>query len=383
MDRASRRPLLGTLLIIMLLGLASACASSTPKELRIGVMATFTGTAGQDSGRSTREGAGLAVQEFNAAGGLVIEGQPYTISLVFADDESTPDIAVSAVRELISQDKVVGLIGPQYSNVAIPVSVIAEQAQLPMISPMSTNPETTANKRFVFRAGFLDSQQGLAMAEFAYRSLEGRSAAVIYDIANRYNRELAEIFRDRFEEFGGTVVAFEGYTTGTTDFRPAMERIAAAEPDVVFLPNLIEDTLPQGLLARELGVDAVFLGSDAWAPYRLTGYEAFDGAYFTRHWSHLLDTERSQEFVDAYEARYNRLPLSTAAMTYDATWMLLEAMKQAASLEPEQIRAALAGLRYDGVSGTIVFAGNGDPQKQVVIEEIRNGDIVFHQTVGP
>jgi branched-chain amino acid transport system substrate-binding protein len=143
----------------------------------------------------------------------------------------------------------------------------AEQAKVPMISPRSTNQETTAGKRYVFRANFTDGLQGDVVARFARNSLENERAAVLYDIASPYNRGLAEVFQRVFTQAGGTLVASETYTTGKTTFQPQLERIRAGNPDVVFLPNYENEIPNQARQIRDMGIEATLLGADSWGVY--------------------------------------------------------------------------------------------------------------------
>lgn len=203
--------------------------------IRIGVVASLS-EAVAEIGKSTIDGAQLAVQEINNVGGVEVGGRQHQMELVIEDDQDKPEVAVSVVQKLINQEAVVAIVGPQLSRNAIPAADVAEQARIPLISPVSTNPETTANKRYVFRTTFVDPFQGQVMARFAFRNLGAQKAAVLYDVASAYNRGIAEVFKQAFEENGGQVVAFESYTTGQQQLSAQFDRIRASRSDVLFCP---------------------------------------------------------------------------------------------------------------------------------------------------
>lgn len=372
------------LLSLLAVGLSACGPARQQPEIRIGVLASFSGAGAINSGNATMESANLAAQQINNAGGLDINGVKHKITLVFGDDENNPGRAVDAARKLLLQDTVVALIGPQYSSNAIPVASVAEMARVPMISPMSTNARTTADKQFVFRVGFVDDAQGKALASFAQQEFNARRGAVLYDIASDYNRGMAETFKRQFEANGGTIVAFEAYTTGTTDFRAALQRIQEASPAVLFLPNYSADAIAQATQAREIGITASILGSDGWTSMRVATVPALQGAFFTQHWHIEVQNPQSQRFVADYLAAYQREPLETAALTYDAFQLLFLAMQQQKSSAPEQIQRGLASITaYEGVSGTIGYHGTGDPVKAVMIVQINDGKSTFYKLVKP
>jgi len=372
--------------VVMILSLGLAACRSQPNELRIGILATLSEGDVEVSGIPTVNAARLMADEVNAAGGLEIAGRRYMITLVVEDNGATPEMAVAAASQLINQENVIALIGPQYSSQAIPVAHIAEQARVPMISPISTNPQTTLDKRYVFRAGFLDDFQGLALAQFALSELGAQRAAVLYNVADPYSREIAEVFRQVFENAGGVVTAFESYITGETDFTPHLTRIQTQGCDVLFFPNFSDDVLLQAQQAREMGMTTPFLGSDGWEPMALVSVPEVQGAFTSRHWHSASTTPASIEFVAAYREAYN-LPIEdvndTAALTYDSLGMMLQAIQEAGSTDADAIRDALAYMQYEGVTGTIQFAGTGDPIKSAVITQYMDGVEVFYSVVNP
>jgi len=232
-------------------------------EVVIGVIAPLTGDLPK-VGQSTVEAAEMAVDEINAECGIEIDGEAYEVVIVVEDDERKAESAVAAATRLIVEDEVVAIIGPQASAQAVPAGQVANDRETPMISPWSTNPATTLDRPWVFRAAFLDSFQGQVDAEFAMTELGAQEAAVLYDIAGDYPKGLAEFFQASFTEQGGEVVAFESFTTGDTDFSSQLTNIIAAEPDVLFTPQYYSEVPLIVQQARELGYEGAILGSDSW-----------------------------------------------------------------------------------------------------------------------
>ncbi|MCK5351749.1 ABC transporter substrate-binding protein, partial [bacterium] len=233
-------------------------------EIRIGIIAYLKGEYADLDGAAMVNASKMALTSLDPDGGLMIGSRRHRVKLVTAGINNVPEEAVAAATELINRENVVAIIGPQFSNDAIPAGEIAERASIPMICPISTNPEVTTGREYVFRMSFLDDLQGSAMADFAIGYLEIRSAAVLFDIADLYSRGIAEVFRTRFMESGGKVLAFESYTSGEQDFTQQLNRIADRKPEVLYLPTYSEDTIMQAQQARKLGIDSVLLGSDGW-----------------------------------------------------------------------------------------------------------------------
>ncbi len=374
-------------LFVGLLALALVAACGAPaaqvEPIRIGVIAPLTGQF-VENGISTRQAADLAIKDINAQGGLLVDGVRRPVVLIYGDDQDNPEIAVNVAKRMINQDKVVALVGLPFSRMAIPVANIAEQARIPLISSTSTNPKTTAGKKYVFRVTFTDPFQGSVMAQFARNDLKVERAAVLYDEASDYNRGIAEVFKQVFTESGGTVVSFEPYITGATDFRAALGRIKANQAQVLFLPNYYTEVPLQAQQARELGMDIPLLGSDGWDIKALAPLPELDGAYISQSWHPDTANPPAQVFIKAYQAAYNgAVPYDIEANTYDTFGLLFQAIQNQKSSDPEAIRAGLANLRYTGVTGQITFHGSGDPAKIAVIVQFKDGTNVFHQSVNP
>jgi branched-chain amino acid transport system substrate-binding protein len=372
------------------LALASCDRSRPPPrsatELHVGVLAELSGPRSATSGIPTMRAAQLAAEQANRAGGLEVAGRRYRVVLHVIDNRDTEQGATSGARRLINEFQVSAIVGPQASRLAIPVAHIAENARVPLITPMSTHPRVTAGKRYVFRTSFVDDVQGRSMARFAVDDLEASRGAVLFDESNPYNRHLAETFRAAFQRLGGEVVAYESYTSDdATDFRLQLQRIRDAGPQVLVLPNYTADARIQLRQAREVGFTGAILGSDAWEFAALAAeVPAAEGAYLTHHWHPDALGSGVAEFRQQFRTAYNTAPQATAAATFDAMGLIFRAVRARASTDPESIRAGLAETRdFAGVTGPISFCGTGDPLKGVVVLRMEGGRVHFHARMQP
>ncbi|MEM8640755.1 MAG: ABC transporter substrate-binding protein [Cyanobacteria bacterium P01_G01_bin.54] len=361
-----------------------ACSPGANQEIVIGAIVPLTGEVSLTSGRPTLKGIELAAQEVNDAGGLIIKGKPYPVILKVADNEDDPNTAAAVATQLINQDDVVALVGIPLSRNAIPVAKVAEEAAIPMISSKSTNPETTAQKQYVFRSTFTDTFQAEVIAKLVKEELQLQRAAVLYDVASEYNKYLAESFQTAFEALGGEIVAFETYVTGDRLFTAQLETIQAAQPDVLFLPNYPVEVLDQAQQVQELGLDVTLIGADAWTGFGNFSDPSLTGSLYTSDWSEDLDNDQTPIFIAAYRQQYDEAPTSAAALSYDATQLLFQAIRDQENFEPAMIREGLAQIRdYPGVTGSISYGNGGDPRKDAAVLRVEDGQGVFFRLVRP
>ncbi len=345
----------------------------------------LSGVDPETSGRPTTEGAELAAAEVNAAGGITIGGVAHRVRLVIRDDAARAEAATAAARALINIDDVDALVGPQVSPLAVPVASVAEAAGVPMISPMSSAAATTENKRYVFRLAFLDSLQSDVLGRFAAEHLNARRAAVLFDIAAPYSVGLAARFRESFEARGGRVVAYESFTTDAGEsFTEQATRIHAASPDILYLPNDTAFVAAQLRDMKAAGVDTPILGTDGWDPRVIAKIPESDGAFVSHQWHPDIDLPETRAFVARYRETYGTTPKSTAAMTYDAVRLLLDATTRMGAKSPDAIRRGLLATRdYRGATGVITFDGLNDPRRSVVINRLSQGRVELFTRIDP
>jgi branched-chain amino acid transport system substrate-binding protein len=334
-------------------------------------------------GQSSKEGAELAIQEWNDKGGLLGK----KIEWVIGDSQCDAKAATDAANKVIDQDKVKFIIGEVCSSASIPVSVIANQKKVLQISPTSTNPKVTVNedgtvKPFTFRACFLDPFQGDVMAGIAMTDLKAKTAAVMYDKGNDYVLGLAGYFKDPFEKKGGKVVVYEAYTADDTDFSAILSKVADAKPDVLFLPDYYPKVNLIAKQAKEKGIKAVLLGGDGWDSADLD-VQAVDGGYHSNHYAPSDPRPAVQGFLSTYKAKYGKEPDALAVLAYDAANILFESIKKANTNDTEKVRAAMSAIQVEGISGKITFDKNNNPIKTASLIHITGGKKVFVKFVTP
>ncbi|MCB0351131.1 MAG: ABC transporter substrate-binding protein, partial [Bdellovibrionales bacterium] len=210
----------------------SASQVSDSKEILVGEFGSMTGSEAT-FGISTHRGIELAVSEANDAGG--IKGKQ--IKLISLDDQGKAEEAASVVTRLITQSKVVAILGEVASSRSLAAAPIAQKHQVPMISPSSTNPKVTETGDYIFRVCFIDPFQGYVMAKFASENLNMKTVAILKDVKSDYSVGLADYFKKTFEEKGGKVVSEESYVSGDIDFKAQLTQVRAQKPDAIFIPG--------------------------------------------------------------------------------------------------------------------------------------------------
>ncbi|MBF0480133.1 MAG: ABC transporter substrate-binding protein [Desulfovibrionaceae bacterium] len=371
----------------------AAPAAFGADTLKIGFNIPLTGDI-PDVGESSKNAAELLKKQVNAAGGVEIGGKKYTLDFVYEDNESKAESALSAARKLITQDKVIGMVGPQSSKQAVPAGETANELKTPMIAPWSTNPNTTKNRPYVFRACFLDTFQGPVAAMFAKQEFSAKKAAVLYDIASDYPKGLAEDFKAAFEKINGpgSVVAFETFTTKDVDFSAQLTNIVKSGADVLFVPQYYNEVPLIVKQAKALGWKNPILGSDSWGSGDLMGLCGDDckGFFFVTHYAAAGAQGATKDFIDKYQAAYTKTPDDVAALTWDAINLLLTGIKNAGvtgdvAKDREAVKDALQKVKdFDGITGKMSFPSGGDPVKCAVVVKIdEQGKFSFFKSVCP
>ncbi|MDR0402349.1 MAG: ABC transporter substrate-binding protein [Treponema sp.] len=334
-------------------------------------------------GTESRDGALLAIDEINAAGGLL--GKKLT--LIAEDDEGDAAKSLNAFTKLVSRDKVSFVLGSSTSGATMAMTIPAQQAKVILISPSATNTEVTRAGDYIFRACFIDPFQGVVGADFAYDTLNARRAAVLYDAGADYNTGLAEAFKTQFAKNGGEVVADEAYQSGDVDFNAQVTRIRAANPDVVYLPNYYNDVALQAKQLRAQGINVPLLGGDGWdSLIDNAGDEALNGFWSAGFAADTTDP-RGQAFVRAYQTKFNKPASQFAALGYDTMMLVINGIKAAGTFDTAAVKDAMAKLNGPYVTGNIRFDANRDPIKGAAILEIvrKDGKLVnaYKTTVNP
>lgn len=382
--------------ILVALAMSTLLASSAAfavEPIKIGFPIPLTGEIPK-VGEGSRFAAEMLKDEINAAGGLEVGGVKYPLEFIYEDNESKPESAVNVTMKLIERDKVVALVGPQSSRQAVPAAEVADNSEVPMISPWATNPDVTYERPWVFRAAFLDPFQAPVAANFAEKQFNAKKAAVLFEVSNDYSKGLADFFKQTWEKKHGegSVVAFESHGPKDQDFSAQITKIIAAKPDFIFLPenySFVALIVPQ---ARDLGYKGPFMGSDAWGSAELTSLcgEPCNGQFFSTHYAAAGAKGATKEFIDKYQAKYGYVPDDIAALTWDAVNIVLKAIQDVGEVKPdleeerEAIRDAMANIKsFEGITGTMSFDEQGDPIKCAVVVRVENGEFLFTESVCP
>ncbi|HYF83423.1 MAG TPA: ABC transporter substrate-binding protein [Clostridia bacterium] len=365
---------------------ASSATSSSPASevVKVGFMGPLTGDSSV-YGESSLNAVNMYFEKVNKNGGLLGK----QVQIVSYDTKGDSTEAVNVVKRLTGQDKVIGIIGPNGSGQAIPISSVLEEMKIPDISEIATNPKVTVLdgkiKPFNFRACFIDPYQGSVAAGFAVDVLKSKKAAILYDIGDDYSTGLTQFFEETYKAKGGEIVAKEAWKTGEVDFRAQLTKIKATQPDVIFMPYLFKEVSLSARQARELGITATFLGSDTWPSEQLLtmGGDAIENSYFVNH----LDMEDPsvKSFVDEYKAKFGKAPEITGFLATDASAMLEDAVKRANSFDGVKIKDALETTNISGITGNIkIGKDTHNPEgKEAAIIKITGGKFVFQQKYTP
>ena len=389
-----RRLLMVTVVFFVAAGLGVCAFAKGPESIRIGVNAPLTGDIPK-VGEGTKFAAQMWLEDVTAAGGIEVGGQKYKVELIIEDNESKAESAVKATTKLITEEDALTIVGPQSSKQAIPAGGKANELGTPMISPWSTNPDTTKDRPFVFRGCFLDPFQGPVVANFIKDEFGFKKAAVLYDVASDYPKGLAEFFKAAWEEQNGpgSVVAYESFTTKDTDFSSQLTKINNSGAEFLFTPQYYNEVALIVQQAHQLGWDKPIVGSDSWGSaetVKLCGKDCY-GLFFSTHYAAAGAKGATKAFIDRYEKEHGYVPDDVAALTWDAMRIVQTAIEGAGELTGDiekdriAVRDALASIKdFDGITGKMTFTEDGDPIKCAVIVRISDaGEFEFYKSVCP
>ncbi len=390
-----KRTLLVVTIISFFIGGLGVCGSAIAAEtIRIGVNAPLTGDIPK-VGEGTKFAAQMWLEDVNAAGGIEVGGKKYKVELIIEDNESKAESAVKANTKLITEEDVLAIVGPQSSKQAIPAGGKANELGTPMISPWSTNPDTTKDRPFVFRGCFLDPFQGPVVANFIKDEFGFKKAAVLYDVASDYPKGLAEFFKAAWEKQNGpgSVVAYESFTTKDADFSSQLTKINNSGAEVLFTPQYYNEVALIVQQAHQLGWNKPIVGSDSWGSaetVKLCGKDCY-GLFFSTHYAAAGAKGGTKAFIDRYAKEHGYVPDDVAALTWDAMRIVQTAIEGTGvitgdiKIDREAVRNALVTIKdFDGITGSMTFTEDGDPIKCAVIVRISDaGEFEFYKSVCP
>ncbi len=361
----------------------SADSTSQPAAtIKVGEFASLTGKEAA-FGQSSHKGTLLAVEEINAAGGVLGK----KIDFIYEDNRSTPGESATIAKKLITRDNVIAVLGEVASGRSLEAAPICQANKIPMISPSSTNPKVTETGDYIFRVCFTDPFQGKLLAEFGKRSLKAQKVAIFSDVSAPYSMGLAQYFREPFVAGGGQVVSEQKYTGGDKDFKAQLTAIKAANPDAIFVPGYYTEA---GLIvaqARQLGITVPLFGGDGWeAPelIQIAG-SALEGTYYSTHFSAENEDPKIKKFVADFRAKNNgETPDAMAALGYDSAMVLADAIKRAGTTDGPKLRDALAATKdYAGLTGKTTLDAQRNATKPAVIITVKDGKFKYVETISP
>ena len=378
----------GAVFMGVLTGCGGGSKGADGDTIKVGGVLEMTGGSAS-FGISSKNGIDLALKKINEKG--VLGGKK--LSLVVADTKSEASEATNAMQKVISQDKVVAVIGPNQSSAVIAAGAINNGSKVVDITPMGTNPDVTVDpktkkvKPYSFRTCFIDPFQGTVMASFASNDLKVKKAAIYIDNTSDYAKGLAQFFKENFVKNGGQVVIEEAYLQKDTDFKSTLTKIKAAQPDFIYIPGYYQEV---GLIvkqAREMGITVPMAGGDGWDSAKLpeiAGKAALENTFFSSLYSPDDTSDLNKEFVAEYKKAYNTNPDVFAALAYDSTLLVAKAIEDAGSADPAKIAEAMAKIKgFKGVSGEVTFNEEHNPIKSAVIIEHKDGKQTFKAKVNP
>lgn len=359
--------------------------SSCTKKEDVILIGEYGSLTGDDAtfGISTNKGIKMAFDEINSKGG--IKGKK--IKLITEDNQGKNEETAKVVNRLITQDKVVALIGEVASSRSLIAAPLAQKYGIPMVSPSSTNPDVTSKGDFIFRVCFIDPFQGLVMAKFAFENLKVKKAAIFRKNGDAYSEGLANVFSTEFKKLGGEIVKDIQYQPKDIDFKAQLSEIKAKKPEVIFIPGYYSDAGNIAKQAKQIELNATLLGGDGWDSPKLheIGGQAINGQYFSNHYTTESTDPVVVEFIKKFKARYNdETPDGLAALGYDAAKIVAQAIERAAEVNPKMIREELAKTKdFVGVTGKISMDAQRNAVKSAVVVQVENEKRKYVTTINP
>ena len=360
-------------------------AAANADKYVIGASFELTGNVA-NYGKSTLSGLKLAVDQVNKAGG--VNGKQLVV--VESDNKSEPAESGNSVTKLITQDKVVAVVGPATSGCVFAATPVVTSNKVPLIAPCATAPAITVDngqvKEFIFRACFIDPFQGRVMAEFADKTLGVKNVAILHDASSDYSKGLAEVFEKTLNEKGGKVVAKEAFLSKDIDFKAALTKIKAANPEAIYIPGYYEEVAKIIKQTREIGLNVPLIGCDGWDSPKLVeiaGPEALNNTYFSSAFSVQDQTESVQKFIADYKAMYQKDPDIFCMQGYNAGLVLADALKRAGDgADGTKLAAAIAATKdFPVASGKLTYDKDHNPIISAIIIEMKDGVQSFKEKI--
>lgn len=361
---------------------SSSNAKVSGDSITIGTVTTNSGTAAA-YGEAEVKGFELAVSEINAKGG--INGKK--VKLESMDDKGDATEASNAFNKLSGDNNVLAVAGPTISATTAAVAPLADQAKLATIAPAATS-DSIETGNYLFRTCFKDSYQGEVAARFAAENLKVKTVAVLYGTGDPYSSGVGEAFAKAAEKLGLEVVDKESSSSADdTEYSAQLQKIQASGAELLYAPYYYSVAGPYIIpQARSVGFEGYVMGPDGYDGLKLTGDKSqYNKTYYTTHYSADDNTNtKVQDFIKSYKEKNNAEPNTFAALGYDTIYMLKQAIEKAGkNATREDVRNAVTGMNFDGVTGKFTMDKSGSPTKSVIVLEMKDGKPVYNTTVQP
>jgi branched-chain amino acid transport system substrate-binding protein len=357
---------------MVLLALCSLCGCQKNEPVRIGFVGGLTGRNG-DLGTAGRDGAQLAVDSINAAGG--VNGRK--LELLVKDDKSDPEEGKRVVAELINA-KVATIVGPMTSVIAAAVGPQVDSARILMLSPTVSSADFNNKDDFFFHLN-LNHDTARSTAEYAFTVQDARSAALVYDISNKsYTASVAEGFKKRFMELGGAIVSDRTFNSKEKpDLLKLAQDVAGRRPDVIFIIAGALDSAMVCQQFRKLESPAIRFIAE-WGgtnEFLKAGGNAVNGVYISQHFNSDSTHPPFVAFKSSFLQRFGDIPGFAATYSHESVSVIAEALKKNADLS--RLKETLIAIRqFKGLQGEIVINNFGDPERSYSLMQVRDGRFV-------
>lgn len=331
-------------------------------------------------GQAGLNGMELTAKKINEEGGIL--GRE--VKIIGLDGKGVPDDSVTAYKKLVEEDKVCAVVGTNFSSCNIPIAAVADELEVPVIATAASNEQVTVDSDgklhpYSFRLCFIDSYMGYLAGNYAYNELGLKTCAVIEDITDSYSTSVGNYMVDTFQNLGGELVASEEAQNGDNDFRAQLAKIAAAQPDVLFIPWNYENVCLIAQQARELGIASVLFGADGWDTSELTDLAngSLEGCYYISRPG--FNLPEAAAYGEEYSKEYNVDLESECLYGNDGVMWIKQAIETAGSDDPKAIRDALENTEsFDGLLGHMsVDPATHNPTRDAAVFTIKDDKVEY------
>ncbi len=369
---------LGKALCLGALVVVPLCAG----EVKIGVIMPMSGAIG-GFGQSANKG----IELMHELAPKLKNGDD--IKLILVDNKSDKIESANAMDKLVSSDGVTAVLGALTSGNTLAITKKADESKTPVVAPVATNVRVTKGREYVSRVCFIDDFQGVVAANYAFKEMGKKNAAVIIDSKNDYSIGLAKAFEKQYKALGGTIVTKALITGGDKDFKAQLSAIKGSNADFIYMPLYSNEAGLIALQAAQLGLALPVIGGDGIVADQVffdVGKDTINGYMATNYYSaEAKQTPEGEAFMSAYEKKYSEKVHVFAAMSADAYNVIVDAMNKCE--DPKDKVCVNKNIRatkdFSGVTGVISIDEEGNAIRSAVIEEVQNGATKYKATVNP